>query len=300
MGNWFGHRRLAGIALGAMLSCASSAFAQDAQPSPSLTGIPDIDFSLPVRPVENPGTPTEGRSLRPATPSEPEPATTPTASAAVANPSGVSERRAPPVPAQPAQTVRAEPSPSAPAAPEVGSEPLAAEETTPDRGTAQPFDVSTVAGKANAAGSALPLWPLGLAAFAAVAWFVFRRRRRGRESGEALVPEDPALVSLDLEADMELAPEPSPPPSVPAPAVAEPVAPPPAPAPEAHPALRVKVPEPVPAAPPGPPAPPVARYDAFGRPIVARPSVPKPPPKPAPKPRAKIVRYDAMGLPIRD
>lgn len=298
MGNWFGHRRIAKAALGALLACAQPALAQEARPSPSLTGIPDIDFSLPVRQAENPGTPTEGRSLRQAPtpePSGPESGQPQAAAAPVRSPEAPVARVSPErAGARPSEEARPVPPPAS-AVPNASAAQIPDDEAKqPDRGTVQPFDISTVAGKAAADASGLPLWPLGLAVLAAVAWIVLRRRRQGRGSDEALAPDEPVPASLDLEPGMEILTEP------PAQPASEPVAPPPAPAPEAHPALRVRIPEAAPVRPSPPAAPVLTLYDAFGRPIVAQPAPPKPTPKLPPKPRVKIVRYDAMGLPIRD
>ena len=315
MGNLFGHRRIARLALGAGLVCAPSAFAQEAPAEPSLTGIPDIEFSLPVRPTENPGTPSEGRSLRPAAPSEPVAATTaPSATPAPDSAPQAEPDRAPPEPVRvrrtgPSETAAAERMPAE------GEETVANEATLPESGTVQPFDVSTANSAADAGSSGIPAWPFGLALLALVTWLAFGRRRRGAEQGaqeDVIEPAEPAPGSLDPEAEMAPGPEPSPParamtpPSEAPEPVASPAKPETAHRREAHPALRVKVPEPAPAqpSPPPPPAPPVTLYDAFGRPIVAgtvqSEAVAKPAPTPQASPGAKVVRYDAMGLPIRD
>lgn len=141
---------------------------------------------------------------------------------------------------------------------------------------------------------AIPAWPFGLAALALAIWFAFRRRKPTRAVSEHGEPDAPAIQPQ---------------------AAAEPTAPPVADAepepPQAHPSLRVKLAgpvaehsEPAPSRdapqPAVPPVPAVTRYDAFGRPIAAQPVAPPAPPPPPPKPKARIVRYNAMGLPILD
>lgn len=156
-------------------------------------------------------------------------------------------------------------------------------------------------GTADAGSSTIPAWPFGLALLAAALWFAFRRRKAGAPHAGA---RDPGH-----EEQARSAPEPGPsaPPVLPPAPAEEPEAILPTPpdrarSSEAHPALRVKIAEPVQAIPePVPPLlerPVVTRYDAFGRPIAAKAEPPRP--KPASRPRARIVRYDAMGLPIRD
>jgi hypothetical protein len=313
MDHLFRHRWIA-AALGAlMVVCAHGVAAQEA-PSPapperSLPGVADIDFSLDGKEAEQPGTPTEGGPR-------------PRASAA------------------PVNEEAAAPAPSAAATPSVSrTDPDRPQARQPDAGLPAPVtaatdssaasqdelslpqveatggpdatDLAETAAPADAAstGPVLPAWLLGLGLLAAAVWFAFRR---GKSKARAI---DSAPVAT-VKATPVPAPQPSAPAPIPPAPVAQPVAAAPAPAPqpaspampEAHPALRVRIrepepplePEPTPPTPAPPPQPAFTRYDAFGRPLVAKPVAPKASPAPPPKPKARIVRYNAMGLPILD
>jgi hypothetical protein len=279
--------RLRSAALAALaLACVRPAVAQNAPtPAPeALPGVADIDFSLEGREAERAGTPTEGPARPAASASPAAPASEPTTALPPAPHSDAPRRGA--TGAAPAATrdLLAQGGSAAPQAEAPQGEDAASVPSTPPVLPQAAKPVATAA-----ATSGFPAWPFGLALLAAALWFAFRRRRSGER------PADEAPLAQGAEAEAPL------PESAPIPAPVQP--------PEAHPALRVKIPEPVPAdiepvAPPPPPPPArpaIARYDAFGRPIVAQPSAPKPAPAPPPpRPRARIVRYDAMGLPILD
>jgi nicotinate-nucleotide--dimethylbenzimidazole phosphoribosyltransferase len=281
------------------LGCAPALQAQDAAtPAPApraLPGVADIDFSLRGREVETPGTPTEGPVRPSAAPAPSGPAPAPQASPTppAARSAGAGGDVARPRAAQAGAPSPAPDAASLPAtdAPLVQTPELeAAPEGVPEQGATEAAAAPSPAIEQSPSG--FPAWPFGLAVLAAALWFALRRRK----------PAKAAIADRVAEPAQPVAAEP---PDTPVPAlVSDPV-------PAAHPALRVRLaapveepaePAPVRAAPqPVVPAPAaITRYDAFGRPIAGPPVAPKPPPPPPPKPRARIVRYDAMGLPILD
>jgi hypothetical protein len=287
------------------LGCGPALHAQDAAtPSPApraLPGVADIDFSLRGREVETPGTPTEGPVRPSATPAPAGPAPAPQASPPppASGSAGAGGDLARPR-AAPAGAPLSAPDPASlpaadtpvPLTPDLDAAPASSQGQAPADAVAAPHPA------VEQSPSGFPAWPFGLAALALAVWFALRRRK---PANEAIADGEPEPVA---EPAHPAAAEPSAM-AVPAP-VADPV-------PAAHPALRVRLaapveepaePEPGRAAPqPVAPAPAaITRYDAFGRPIAGPPLAPKPPPPPPPppKPRARIVRYDAMGLPILD
>ncbi len=307
MDHGFRYRWLTGAALGALaMTCAHAANAQAAPaptPSPTaraLPNVPDIDFSLEGQEAETPGTPTEGPA-RPAPSASPSvPAATPQASPAPsAAPEGSQRQRAVTAPAQVAPPTSASNAETGSAPPQTVP-PVDLPELVPGD-PAAPEAAPTQAPEPESSG--IPVWPFGLAVLAAALWFAFLRRK-----ANAPIVEDSEIADQVA----VVAQEPEPAEAVPAPAeLPEPVPtvlPEPVRAPAPHPALQmriaepVRVPEPAPAEPPSVPAcPAFTRYDAFGRPILTQPAAPKPaPPPPVRKPPPRIVRYNAMGLPIID
>lgn len=297
-----------------MIACAHGVAAQEA-PSPapperSLPGVADIDFSLDGKEAEQPGTPTEGgprprstaaRVNEEAAAPVPSAATTPSASRT--DPDRPPARQ--PDAGLPAPVTAASDSSAAPPAelslPQIGA----------TGGQFAP-DLAETAAPADAASpdSILPAWLFGLGLLAAAVWFAVRRRKskaRAIDSAHVATAEATPVPAPQPSAPAPIPPAPATQPvaAAPAPVPQQPASP---PMPEAHPALRVRIREPEPAlepepAPPmlaPPPQPAFTRYDAFGRPIVARPVAPKAPPPPPPRPKARIVRYNAMGLPILD
>lgn len=295
MKHGFGLRRLKSAAFGALvLICVNVGHAQEAPaPEPvarSLPGVADIDFSLRGREAESAGTPTEGPAR--AAPTQSPAATT----------------SAPPDPAAPPvrqdrprrQDVASSQVRLTATTENEAPDPLAREAQPPESAvdnlpgsTASP-ELAANDSSGGERPSGLPAWPFGLAALVAAVWFAFGRRKASAPAGELRKTAEPSAADT-REAEPAVAePEPR----------RGPVTPPMPDTPaEAHPALRVRIAEPVPPPteqPALPARPAIARYDAFGRPIIAQPQPPKPPPSLVAKPRARIVRYDAMGLPILD
>lgn len=278
MDHWHRHRCPEGAALFALaLACALPARAQTAQPSPtvstsSLPGVAEIDFSLPPKQLEAVGTPTEGspRQVASGAPDaaaiEPQIAASPVSRGETGRSAPATEPRPERVAPQHGETLA---SPAQTPA-------LDAEAANPVMPPAQPEAVAPQ--DKAAAPSGLPAWLFGLALLALAVWFALRRR--GSRAGAAEESQEPGAAPLLPD---------------PAPIAVR----------EAHPALRVRPPEPV--SEPEPetrPKPAIQRYDGFGRPLAAPIAAPKPAPKlrpsPPPKRRPAIVRYDALGMPIRD